>query len=163
MCHFCKQLNYPLLFQQVIESYVEETLNLTEAIPLGLVDSDVEEQQAGMSCIPAICIFQIQNKTSKLQQKNKMHSVPLRPAVYRMELKRLHVDTKRFLVTQKIPGNFEDTRDGFQARIEEVVRTQNMPDINCDQTEINVVPVRGWTLAEEGSKQACFIELSFSE
>ncbi|XP_019635711.1 PREDICTED: uncharacterized protein LOC109478536 [Branchiostoma belcheri] len=76
------------------------------------------------------------------------------------------VKRKGTKAARKVPQDFDQTRDDFHQRIEDIVRENDIPDelvVNWDQTGINVVPVGGWTLAEEGSRQvclfACFIDI----
>ena len=56
----------------------------------------------------------------------------------------------------KIPADFESVQSAFLCRIEETVKSNNIPlqmVVNFDQTGIKMVPVSDWTLEVQGTKQ----------
>ena len=66
------------------------------------------------------------------------------------------VRRKATKAARKLPPNYPDLKVTFLKRIEDEVKTNDIPPdliINWDQTGSKLVPVNSWTMAEEGSKQ----------
>lgn len=67
-----------------------------------------------------------------------------------------YVKRKSTRTARKIPADFQDIKSAFITRVQETVRSNNIPlqmVVNFDQTGTKMVPVSDWTLEVQGTKQ----------